>query len=86
MRPTEQMRRQGEAPDTAAQVALAREKSDSAARALLAATHARLYAWPPRFPGYRTTLHGNDDGQEARGEATVSAAARCTCDSRTTQR
>jgi hypothetical protein len=58
MRPTEQMMRQGESLDTAAQVATAQAKSDPAARALLEATHARMYAWHPYFPGYCATLTG----------------------------
>ena len=66
--------RHGGLLDTAAQVAMAQAKSDPAARALLKATHARMYAWPQYFPGYRATLHVNDDGQEVCGEVTVSAA------------
>jgi hypothetical protein len=46
-------------------------KDDPAARALLKATHARMYKWPATFAGYQAALQVNDDGQLFSGVVTV---------------
>jgi hypothetical protein len=46
-------------------------RDDPAARALLKATHARMYQWPATFAGYQAALQVNDAGHLFSGAVTV---------------